>query len=146
MLLKYTPEGEKEQTFTIRPGRLLSVEAEALEDVGGTAWSSIEEWRLKFQQGNFKARRAALWIMLRREQPRLRFPEVAVYVDELDIDFEPEELDRIRERVESNDNMSDEDRAEALRLLEVKQLPDGAELDDEPVGKEPGAAESTDSG
>jgi hypothetical protein len=145
VLLRYTPEGEKEQTFTFRPGRLLSVEAEAIEDVGGNTWASFEEFRQKFLSGNFKARRAALWIMLKRQNPRLRFPEVAVYVDELDIDFEPEELDRLRERVEKDEGMSDDDRSEALRLLEASQLPEGVEPGDEPVGKELGSDSSTDS-
>lgn len=146
MLLKYTPQGEKEQTFEFRPGRLLSVEAEAIEDVGGNTWASFEEFRQKFLAGNFKARRAALWIMLKRENPRLRFPEVAVYVDELDIDFEAAELARLRERVETDDSLSDDERSEALRLLGASQLPEGAEPDDEPVGKEPDNVESTDSG
>jgi hypothetical protein len=90
MQLTYTPEGGDEQTFDFHVDRLMSFEAEALEEAGGEQWETVHEWANKFDRGSMRAIRAALWIMLRRQQPALRFSDLVVRVDELKVEEDPE--------------------------------------------------------
>ena len=132
MRLTYTPEDGDQQEFAFRPGDLFSFEAEAIEEAGGTAWTTFEEYGNRFIDGQFKARRAALWIMLRRENPKLRFVDVVCKVKELDVAYDADELKRMRERIEGDTSMSDEDRAAALAEIEAAEQT----VEPEPLGKD----------
>jgi hypothetical protein len=90
MQLTYTPEDGDPQVFDFRVERLMSFEAEALEEAGGDQWETVHEWANKFDRGSMRAIRAALWIMLRRQQPALRFSDLVVRVDELKVEEDPE--------------------------------------------------------
>ena len=70
MKLFYRPEGQPEQTFDFEPESATSVEAEAAEDWGGTAWDSWPEFLEKVASGHIRARRVLLWLMLRRSNPK----------------------------------------------------------------------------
>jgi hypothetical protein len=93
MQLTYTPEDGDPQVFDFHVERLMSFEAEALEEAGGEQWETVHEWANKFDRGSMRAIRAALWIMLRRQQPTLRFSDLVVRVNELKMeeDLEPEQ-------------------------------------------------------
>jgi hypothetical protein len=122
MKVIYTPEDAERQEFTFRPGELMSPEAEALEECGGAAWATFEEYGEKFMAGSLKARRAALWILLRRSDPKLRFSDLVVRVDELNVRYDEDELSRIKETIEADDTLTDAERAEALAaVLEVSE-------------------------
>jgi hypothetical protein len=115
MQLVYTPEGGEERRWEFEPARLMSVEAELIESVGGEAWDSWPEFANKFISGNRRAYRAALWIFLKRENPRLKFNELVVRVDELDLDFAPDEA---RKAIEENTELTEQERAELLAELD----------------------------
>ena len=83
MKLTYAPKGQDPQTFDFDPDDLGSLEAEALEEAGGSQWDSFGQWVNLYNQGGFRAWRAALWIMLRRHNPDLGFEEVLPKVGEL---------------------------------------------------------------
>lgn len=83
--LIYTPEGEDSQEFDFDPDTVFSLEAEALEDVGGDSWDSYAEWIDKVGSGNIRARRALLWILLRRSNPKLRFEDLVFRINEFDV-------------------------------------------------------------
>jgi hypothetical protein len=90
MQLTYTPEDGDPQVFDFHVERLMSFEAEALEEAGGEQWETVHEWANKFDRGSMRAIRAALWIMLRRQQPTLRFSDLVVRVNELKVEEDPE--------------------------------------------------------
>jgi hypothetical protein len=90
MQLTYTPEDGDPQVFDFHVERLMSFEAEALEEAGGGQWETVHEWANKFDRGSMRAIRAALWIMLRRQQPTLRFSDLVVRVNELKVEEDPE--------------------------------------------------------
>jgi len=115
MQLVYTPEGGEERRWDFAPSRLMSVESEMIEGVGGDAWDSWPEFATKFINGNRRAYRAVLWCFLRRENPRLKFNEVVVRVDELTIEFEADET---RRAIEENEELTDAERAELLAELD----------------------------
>jgi hypothetical protein len=92
--LIYEPEDGDRQEWDFDPVRLMSFDAEAIEEVGGTQWATYGEFIDKLQRGSAKAWRAALWIQLRRSDPTLKFPNLVVKVNELifvddDEDVEP---------------------------------------------------------
>jgi hypothetical protein len=84
--LTYTPEGAPPEQFDFDPDKVLSLEAEALENVGGEAWDSYADWLDRIGNGNIRARRALLWVMLRRSNPELRFVDVVFRLDEFGIE------------------------------------------------------------
>jgi len=116
--LIYTPENGEKREFAFMPAKLMSAEAEAIEDAGGAAWESFEEFGQKFLRGNRRAYRAALWIMLRREQPTLRFADLSLRVDEIEVDFDAAETARLREQVLGDPDMDAEQRAHLLSILD----------------------------
>jgi hypothetical protein len=134
VLLIYTPASGERQELSFKPAELWSPEAEAIEDVGGDAWDTFQQFGEKFIKGNRRAYRAALWIMLKRQDPKLKFAALTVRMDELTVDFDPDERTRIRAAVEDSDDISDDDRRLVLDTLN----------DDESGKGEPGG-DSTDS-
>src|SRR5690348_4643897 len=116
MKVVYAPEGEERREWLFKPLQLLSFEVEAIEDVGGESWENFAEFCQRLAESKAKPARAALWIMLRREKPQLRFPELVVKYGELWIELDDEEIEAAREFAKSED-ASEEDRAEILRIL-----------------------------
>lgn len=121
MRLIYTPEDGEKQEFSFVPARLMSPEAEAIENVGGDAWESFDEFGIKFMKGNRRAYRAALWIMLRRSNPALKFAHLVIRMDEISIDFDQPEREAIRAAIVGDEDMDESQRARLLSEM------DGAE-------------------
>lgn len=84
--LVYTPEGADRQEFDFDPDNPLSIEAEAVEAVGGDVWDSWPAFLMKVADGNTRARRGLLWMMLRRGNPQLRFSDLVFRLDEFGIE------------------------------------------------------------
>jgi hypothetical protein len=142
MILIYSPHDGEKREYAWNPGKLLSPEAEAIEDVGGRTWESFPEFGAKFMKNNAKALRAALWIMQKRENPRLKFSDVVVAIDELDFTFDETEMKRIREAIETED--IDEDQREELlsRMDQVSEAEVLKEPEPSPVSEESSGGES----
>jgi hypothetical protein len=142
MLLHYAPHDGEPKTFTFRPGELMSFEAEAIEEVGGDQWRSFAEFGDLFNLQNRRAWRAALWVMLRREDPKLAFNTLVFRLDEVTMEYEDEEIERIRQDVDGATFLSDKDRKEFEDTLsQVDKLRAEAAS-----GKSETDAEPTDSG
>lgn len=119
MIIKYSPEDGEPKEFEFIPSKLISPEAEAIENVGGNAWDSFEEFGFKFLKGNIRAYRAALWVMMKRSNPRLRFQDLVFKVGEVEVDYSKTELTKLREALEEGDeSVSEQDRAYALSQVE----------------------------
>lgn len=139
MLLKYSPEGQEPQVFEVRLGRLRVADMEALQKRTGMPYGT--EFKAKLLQGDVVARRAMLWLMLRRQHARLKIEEVDFYDDELTLERDRDEIaDEIAE-LEAFTGMSEADRAVALAVLNMQ-----LETAPEPPGKapSPSAEPSTD--
>jgi hypothetical protein len=150
MRLIYTPEDAPPQEWSLRLSELLSPESEALEGCARDSWQTFDEFTDLVDQGNLKARRALLWILLRRENPKLRFVDLVVKVGETDLDYDDGQVADLRATV-ADESASEEDRESArLRLLatgrdvaepaEQAALPEG-----EPAGKDEPDDSATDS-
>jgi hypothetical protein len=101
------PEGESRE-FVIKPWDLLSPDAEAIELVGGEAWTTFDEFVPLLQQGHRRAMRAALWIARRAEgEGKLRFDDIV-----------------LRAGRELRIGMDDDERAERRQLVRDADLDD----------------------
>lgn len=116
MLLIYRPEGATERRWTFTPEKLLSSEAEAIEKVTGFTY---EEFGQQLIKGSASARRALLWVYLKREDPPLRHSQIDVPVGSVSVDYEPHELKAIRDALADSRDMPDQDRAAALAQLDA---------------------------
>ena len=114
MIVTYKPADGDERSWTFRATEMSSGDAEDIEDAVG---KTFDEWQMALQMGGAKARRALLWIMLRRDTPGLRFRDVSFRMGELDLDYEPEEKARLRAEVEKIKDIPEADKAQVLALL-----------------------------
>lgn len=153
MRILYTPaEGEKRE-FSFVPRKLMSPEAEALEDCGGNSWDSFDEFAQKFMKGNRRAYRAALWILLRREalaknEKAPRFADLSIGVDEIEVEFDDAEKLKIREAIDAEPDMDPDQREQLLAVLDADVIanlnaalpkdPPGNDLPDKRTATEPG--------
>jgi len=115
MLITYTPADGDKREWEFKPAKLISAEAEAIEDA--TGWT-FDEFGEKFLGGSMKAKRAALWILLRRETPTLRFRELSITPEEVVVDLEPDEAERLRAAIEGDEDLDPRQRDAILGMLE----------------------------
>lgn len=127
MIVTYTPgEGERRE-WEYKSADLPSGEAEDIEDAVGI---TFDEWQAKLLQGGAKARRALLWVLLKRDNPSLKFADVSFRLGELAVEFDREEKRQIRAELEKSKDLSEQARAQALRMLD-----DDEDGEDEQAGK-----------
>lgn len=131
MIIIYSPEDGESKEYLFVPSKLISPEAEAIENVGGNVWESFEEFGTKFMRGNIRAYRAALWVMMKRENPRLRFQDLVFKVGEVSIDYSKTELTRMKEALEVDDgSIPDDERLQALSdITEIIEDKESEETD-----------------
>lgn len=88
MKFTYTPEGAEPRVFDYQPGKLLSPEAEKIEDL--TGWS-YAEFGQHLMTSSMKAFHALLYIFLKRSNPTLKYDQVIFSFDEVDIAYDQAE-------------------------------------------------------
>jgi hypothetical protein len=116
MIVTYRPDGGDERTWTYAPDDLPYAEAEQLEDVLAI---TFDEFKGRVIAGGAKARRALLWVLLRRDNPKLRFSDVQLKrTGELVVEFEAPEIAKLREGVLKNDDLDEGARAGVLKALD----------------------------
>jgi hypothetical protein len=126
VIITYTPaEGEKRE-WQFTPRKLMSPEAEAIEKV--TKWT-FQEFGAKFLAGSMLAYRAVVWIMLKRENPPLRFDDVSICMDDISVGFDDQESAQIREVLLADPDLDPEQRANLTEILGE----DEAELPKDPT-------------
>lgn len=119
MLLVYQPEGSEEpQVFPYDPRKLMSVERELVEKLTGFDYAT---WTQKVMVGHSRARRSLLFVMLKRQHPKLRFDDVDFAWDELTIQHSRQEYDSIIDQVESNIDLTPAEKAVALEKLRMER-------------------------
>lgn len=121
MQLIYTPEGAEPQRFDFRPGKLLSPEAEKIEELTGWSYMEFGEHLMK---GSVKAYHALLFIFLRRQDPRISYDSVQFTFDEVDLDFDHDEQAQMIEELQRKraEEGLDEDTERILNQLMAEQV------------------------
>jgi hypothetical protein len=116
MLFKYAAEGAEPRQWTYSPDKLMSSEAEAIEKVTHLTY---QEFGMQLLSGSVTARRALLWVMLKRTEPTLRHGQVDFPAGAVELEYEPHELKAIRDKVAEDASLADEDRIAALDQLDT---------------------------
>lgn len=123
MIVTFVPDEGDKQTWTFKPDRLLTTEAEAVERVTGQTYS---EFGASLMNGGVTARRALVWIMRKRNgEPGVAFRDVDFPIGALSLELDDEEKALVRDAVTNDHTMSDEDKATAI--AELGDLPDPKE-------------------
>jgi len=134
MKIIYTPDGQEARTWELEPAQFTYPQAEAIEDLG--VWATFGDWGKALQAGNRKALRAALWHFLRLENPKVAFDDLEPKIGELDADIGASEIAAWREAVQSNPDLTDEQRAELLAEIAEQEAAAAAQIPGEvPEGK-----------
>lgn len=140
-----TTEGTVER-FSFEPTKLLSVEAEAIEDIKGAKWDSFEEFGQLFLKGNAKAQRAALWICKRRLDPSVKFDDVKFEMGQLRITFTSDEAGRFIDAINNNPDLDVEQKRYLIEIMSLAQyegqMSDGTDLKDLSPNSETGDTKS----
>lgn len=114
MIITFTPaEGEK-RVWEFTKSTLMSVEAEVVEEKSGRTFDETIEAAFK---GSARARRAIVYVLEKRTHPTLAWAAFDYPVDAVEIQFDRDELGRLREQVEKRPGLSDAERAEAIEAL-----------------------------
>lgn len=134
MLVIYSPEGASPREWEFKPDEAWSFETELIESVGGQTWLSWDGFLAMLGVDNTKAQRALLWMLLRRDDPKLRFSDLVIKRKELSIGPDLEERRELRRRLADPDAAWSE--IDRLRVEdELAKYPDD-EDEPEPVGKD----------
>lgn len=90
MWLVYKPGGGDEQSWWFTLGSIGDAEAEMIERRTGFDYGA--EFQERLLKGNVRARRALLWLFLRRQHPALKYEDVHFAHEELSVEFDAQEL------------------------------------------------------
>ncbi|MEV1049670.1 hypothetical protein [Streptomyces sp. NPDC049887] len=130
MYLIYQPEGSEEPTrFKYNPRKLMSAEREMLERKTGKDFTDFTSSVLS---GNSLARRALLYMFLKRQHPTIKWDDVDFAWDELKLEYSKQELVTMREAI--SENTSGDERTATLANLDA-EIETAIDEEDEGEGK-----------
>lgn len=118
MWFTYKPDGGEEQSWWFDPNKVDSTDAEAIERKTGWDWAEFGQHLLK---AGVTARKALLWVHLRKTHPGIKYEAITFTLDEIELEYSTEELERLRDAYLDMDES--ESRTAAVALLE-KQIAD----------------------
>lgn len=115
MIIKYSPQGQPAQVFTWDPGTVRAAEAELLEVKFGGTW---DEFNVQLLKGSMRSRRVMLWHLLKRDHPTLKFDDVDFAANEIELEFNADELQQFRAGIEKATGIEEAAREQALALID----------------------------
>lgn len=123
MRLIYRPTEGDPQEFAFDPFEVTAEEAEELEKpaISGGAWSSFDSWVQAYHENRHRARRAAVWLILRREDKHLAFDGFAPRAKQIGWKYEVAELLSIRKTWTGIDTDDARIQVEAIDFLLSKE-------------------------
>lgn len=138
MIINYQPTGDSEpQIYQWDPQKLLNAEMEAIERVTGYNFS---EFTARVLQGNAKCRRAALWVMLKRQHPTMKFDDVKFTWNELKFEFSHAEYDQLIEQAHDRTDLTAAELDAVVEKLRAEQAEAYDAGDDGALGETEGKA------
>lgn len=141
MYLVYQPEGTEEpQRWSYDPKRLMSADRETIEKRTGRPY---QEAITEIFKGGSLARRALLFVFLRRSHKGLRWEDVDFAWDELSLQFSRQEYQQIL--AETEESYWGEDREQRLAALH-REMDAAYDEDEDGEGKAPRPSASASAG
>jgi hypothetical protein len=125
--LVYKPDGQPEQRWHYEPGRLHSGEMLLVEKASGFRYGA--EFKQELMLGSTLARKALLWVMLRRTHQAIKLADVDFYDEQLQLIQDKDEIAAELAAMESEERpegMSDAQWSAGLALLrrQLSEAPD----------------------
>lgn len=146
MNIKFTNEqyGTREWLL-FKAEKMGTAEAEAIE---GVTSMTFVQWGQALLNGSTICGRALVWVLLKRENPALRFREVSYPVGDLKVELDTDEKAKLRVELMRNEDLTDEDRKQILLALgdedeTIERLDFEPGSDEDPAG--PGNAPAAES-
>lgn len=115
MYVIYKPSDGDEQVWEYDPNKLMCAEREVIEKRTGMRFA---DWTEEVVQGGSLARRALLYVMLKRTHPTIKWDDVDFAWDQLDVEFSREEFLEIRQAILDDDTVSTDEKTQALAGLD----------------------------
>ncbi|MEV0183807.1 hypothetical protein AB0I54_31665 [Streptomyces sp. NPDC050625] len=115
MIIVYAPEDGQTHRWDLKTARILATEAEAVERVTDLDWATA---RSKVVKGSMLALRAIAWVLLKRSQPALRYTQFDPAAGELGFEYDADERAVIRANIETDEDLTEEERAGILAELD----------------------------
>jgi hypothetical protein len=144
LILIYAPEGGERRTWNLKEVRFMATEAEAVERATGVEW---QEAKARVIKGSMVALRAVVWVLVKRDEPTLRYSAFDPAEHEIGVDLDAEEWGVLREELANSDDMSDEQKALMLAQLDAEtataEVPD-ADADEIPKDSDAEASPTAD--
>jgi hypothetical protein len=144
LILIYAPEGGERRTWNLKEVRFMATEAEAVERATGMEW---QEAKARVIKGSMVALRAVVWVLVKRDEPALRYGAFDPAEHEIGVDLDAEEWGVLREELANSDDMSDEQKALMLAQLDAEaataEVPD-ADADEIPKDSDAEASPTAD--
>jgi hypothetical protein len=114
----YTPENGDPNAWEFNPRRVRSSQAILIENRYGKQW---DVFVADLMRGSMSARRVLLWHLIRQTHATLRFEDTPdFFPEELVVEFSRAELVSMREAVDENSGISDEDKAIMLSAIDTE--------------------------
>jgi hypothetical protein len=137
-----TKDDGTSEDYEFIPRKLMSPEAEAIEECGGMAWNTFEQFGIAFMAGSQRAYRAALWVCMKRKQPGIKFHDVSFRIDQLLVDYSDAEKEAIRAAIAIDPELDPAQRENLLDIIDTANLADAEHaLTVENISREPGLSE-----
>jgi len=111
VIVEYAPEGGEVERYDVR--KLLTSEAAAVGRALGMRWPEVKE---ALSEDDPEAMRAIAWVMRKRQEPQLRFPDFDPGVDEVSSKWDEREITAFVEEAFKVQG-KDEERNVFLRIL-----------------------------
>lgn len=96
MILTYKPDGEEPQKWHVKYRKLRTKEAAELQRMAGA--KNFPEFQERTLRGDADALRVLAFFHLRKIHPALKLDDFDPLMEEIDLDYDREEMERIREQ------------------------------------------------
>ncbi|HEV2778696.1 MAG TPA: hypothetical protein VGX25_04775 [Actinophytocola sp.] len=126
MLVTYTPADGDEQRWEFHAGEVLAADAEAIERAFADTWDS---WVMAVLKGGMRARRVLVWHLIKTQHPSLLFADTPNFrVDEVKVEYDRDELQKIRDSVAEERKLDAATREQVLSWLDnqLAKAPEGS--------------------
>lgn len=112
MILTYKPDGEERQVWSVKFGKLRSSEADLIEKFAGVRFVDFQK---EATAGPGRSLRALTFVMLKRAHPAMRWEDFDPLLDEIELDFDKDEMEQVRAEISKDPTLT----AEQVAMLDA---------------------------
>jgi hypothetical protein len=134
VIVTYTPEDGEPRRWDLDDVKLLTSEAEAIERVTGLGWAHVRSPQTLVFKDSPTAKRALVWVLLKRDEPALRYRDFDPVEDAITVRLGLAEARQVRAEID-REYGDDEDRFDrAMREVDGMTDPKALASEAEALG------------